>query len=244
MPIPVDCWSCGSRFNAPGALAGWKVKCPKCGRRVPVPGAAATAAAPRPQPARGGLAAKKSRPNRQPRNRALVGVPAWVWWLGGGAGLLAAVVALLLGPAAGKPQLLYAGLAFLVMLPISTGILVLSMVISSRLAGGIDFGEARVVIPKAFALLVAVNLIGLLPLGFVFALPVWLIGLMALFRLDLREARTLSGVNWALNTVVNLFLLAAILSALLHGGLAQDNGRPDPARVRQAGQVLEGLGGN
>ena len=240
MPIPVDCRSCGSRFNAPGALAGWKIRCPKCGCPVPVPGAAAL----RPQPTRGGPATKKSRPERQRPKQTFVGVPAWAWWLGGGAGVLVAVAATLLGPAAGKPQLLYAGLAFLVMLPISTGILVLSMVISSRLAGGIDFGEARVVVPKAFVLLVAVNLIGLLPLGFVFALPVWLVGLMAFFRLDLREARTLSGVNWVLNTVVNLFLLAAILSALLHGGLVQDNGRPDPARVRQAGQVLKGLGGN
>jgi hypothetical protein len=158
--------------------------------------------------------------------------------------VLAAVAAVLLGPAAGKPQLVYPGLAFLVMLPISTGILILSMVISSRLAGGIDFGEARVVVPKAFALLVAVNLIGLLPLGFVFSLPVWLVGLMSLFRLDLREARTLSGVNWALNTVIRLFALAAILSALVQGGLFQDNGQPDPARLRQATQALEGLGGN
>jgi hypothetical protein len=176
--------------------------------------------------------------------QALAGVPAWVWWLGGAAGLLAAVAAVWLGPVAGKPQLLYPGLAFLVMLPISTGILVASMVISSRIAGGIDFGEARVVVPKAFALLVAINLIGLVPFGFVFALPVWLVGLMTLFRLDLREARTLSGVNWTLNTMIKLFVLAAILSAVLQGGLFQDNGRPDPARVRQASEMLEGLGGN
>jgi hypothetical protein len=159
--------------------------------------------------------------------------------------VLAAVAATLLGPAAGKPQLVYPGLAFLVMLPISTGILVVSMVLSSRLAGGIDFGEARVAVPKAFALLVAVNLVGLVPfVGFVLALPVWLVGLMALFRLDLREARTLSGVNWTLNTGIRLVVVAAILSALVHGGLFQDNGRPDPAQLRQASQVLESLGGN
>ena len=248
MPIPVACRSCGSRLQAPGALAGWKIKCPKCGGRVSVPNAALTAATRLgPQPARGERVAKTSRPERRPRRQASVSVPAWAWWLGGVAGFFVlAGAGLLLGAVTGtSQQLLYAGLAFLVMLPISTGILVLSMVISSRVAGGIDFGEARVVIPKAFVLLVAVNLINLVPLGFVFALPGWLIGLMVLFRLDLREARTLSGVNWTLNTLVRLLLLAGILSALLHGGFGRGNEKLDPTGgVRQAGKLIEGLGGN
>src|SRR5690348_12390262 len=46
MPISVKCPACGSKLNAPDALAGKKVKCPKCGSGLAVPAAAKPPAAP------------------------------------------------------------------------------------------------------------------------------------------------------------------------------------------------------
>lgn len=107
-------------------------------------------------------------------------------------------------------------LIILIMLPISTAILILAMFISSALGGGIEFGDARVVIPKAAALLLVVNLIGLVPCGLVIAFPVWAFGLMKLFHLDLWETRILLIVNWTLNFLAQMAVIFVVMAALGH----------------------------
>ena len=105
-----------------------------------------------------------------------------------------------------------------------TVILIISMIISSAIHGGIEFGEVHIVIPKALGLLLVVNLISLLPGGWLFALGIWFLGLMYLFRLDVWEARVLIFINWGLNVAVRLFLLGVLLSAAEHGLLGTENG--------------------
>jgi hypothetical protein len=165
-------------------------------------------------------------------------VPSWVWWIGGvGCFFVVALVAIVLAAVSGaKPKVVAYGVVLLIMLPISTVILILSMIISSAIAGGIEFGEVHIVIPKALILLLVVNLISLLPLGVYLALPFWVFGLMALFKLDFWEARFLFVINWGLNLAVRLFLVAAILSAMQHADRDRDEDltpMPPPPALRR-----------
>lgn len=126
-----------------------------------------------------------------------------------------------------------------IMIPLSTTILIASMVISSSLMGGIAFGEVHVVILKTALLILLVASIGQLPLEGVLAyailapltLLIWLLGLMYFFDLDFMEARVLIIVNWGLNTVVQTVLLHIMIAALLREpGPAGPGGAPDPKR--------------
>ena len=74
--------------------------------------------------------------------------------------------------------------------------LVFSMIVASRLAGGIDFRPITVVLPKGAALLAVVTAVNLLDCGLFLAGPIWFFGLMLLFGLNLRQTRTLTEVNW------------------------------------------------
>lgn len=56
------------------------------------------------------------------------------------------------------------------------------------------------------------------PYGRWATLPVWLIGLMTLFRLDFWEVRILFLFNWGLNFLVRWFLFAAISAWVQSGG--------------------------
>jgi hypothetical protein len=91
---------------------------------------------------------------------------------------------------------------------LSTLTLVFSMIVASRLAGGIDFGAASTVWAKGAALLAVVNFLNFLDWGIVLAAPVWLLGLMALFSLDYKQARLLTRVNWGMHVVWKLLFLA------------------------------------
>jgi hypothetical protein len=266
MPVSIACDACGSRLKVPDHLAGRKVKCPKCGAAVAAPETGITAGPSHEGVAERPLPAKRPAPEERPepeereadrdeerprrrkkkRRRQKAGgfeVPSWVWYVGGTvAFFVAAVGALVFAAVAGKStQVIAFGVFFLIMLPISAVILIVSMVASSAIAGGIEFGEVHVVVPKAIALLVVVNLVSVLPFGFFLALPIWIVGLMALFKLDFWEARILFAVNWVLNTVVRLFLLAAVLSIVGHVG--PDRPRPQ-LTGEQAGDLkaLEALG--
>jgi protein-S-isoprenylcysteine O-methyltransferase Ste14 len=84
--------------------------------------------------------------------------------------------------------------------------LVFSMILASRLAGGIDFGPAHIVIAKGAGLLAVVTLLNFLDCGVLLAGPVWFFGLMFLFRLDTRETRLLTRINWGANLVWKLLL--------------------------------------
>jgi len=91
-------------------------------------------------------------------------------------------------------------------------ILIISMVLTSSLMGGVEFGALHVVLLKALPLIALVNLVALLPgaLGFFLPLPVWWFGLMIVFRLDFWEARMLVVTNWVLNILVHLLLLTLV----------------------------------
>src|SRR5439155_9070929 len=101
---------------------------------------------------------------RRPRPEETEGSLAWIWWTGGTVFLFAlaalgVVAAVRAGHAA---EVTFFGVYLGVMIPISTGILIVSMIISSQLAGGIDFGEVHTAILKAGGLLVVVNTVVLL----------------------------------------------------------------------------------
>src|SRR5262249_33672271 len=66
------------------------------------------------------------------------------------------------------------------------------------------------------------NLVTLLPFGVVLVFPIWLVGLMYLYDLDLWETRFLIFINWFLNTAVKTFVLVALLTMIMHGKIGHD----------------------
>lgn len=164
------------------------------------------------------------RPKRKKRKRppkpVNQGLSGWVLWLFsvGAFALVAGSIALGAVYKGHGAEVLFYSVILAVMVPISTVILIVSMFISSWLGGGIEFGEARIVIPKAIGLLLVVNMIGLLPFGRFLAAPIWLFGLMFLFGLELWETRILVVVNWGLNFLAQMAVFAVIMTALSHGG--------------------------
>jgi hypothetical protein len=148
------------------------------------------------------------------------------WAIGAVAVFLLLIVAAISAAFAGYGhEVLLYGVIFAVMIPVSTGILILSMIISSSIAGGIEFGEVHVVIPKAIGLLLLVNIVQIIiPSLFgvpgyytrLIALPVWLFGLMLLFHLDLWEARFLIFVNWFFNYVSTWLVVLIVIAAMSH----------------------------
>jgi hypothetical protein len=170
-------------------------------------------ALPRPDRPKNPKKKKKAAKSRDP-----VDVPGWVWWTAGVGGAFAlSVITAVVAVATGHTvQLLGYGITLAIMLPISTIILIISMVISSQLAGGIDFGEVSTAIAKAILLLFAVNVISLVPYGIFFSIPIWLFGLMYLFNLDFWETRFLLFINWVLNYAARFAIVAMLISAAHH----------------------------
>ncbi|OAI40048.1 hypothetical protein AYO40_05235 [Planctomycetaceae bacterium SCGC AG-212-D15] len=160
---------------------------------------------------------RKKKKKRKKRSRD-AGSGAWLpWAIGGGVVLLFTIIAAIGGVIAGYgAEVLLYGVILAVMIPISTGILILSMIISSHLAGGIEFGEIHIVIPKAMGLLLIVNIVSLVPLGGFVALIIWVIGLMVLFHLDFWECRFLIFINWVLNFVAKLAVVGILLAVVFH----------------------------
>jgi hypothetical protein len=87
--------------------------------------------------------------------------------------------------------------------------LLFSMIVTSQMAGGIDFGHISYIAPRALVLLLLVNAINLVDCGVLLAGPVWFLGLMFLFQLDFRETRMLTRINWGMNLVWKLLLFLA-----------------------------------
>ncbi len=113
-------------------------------------------------------------------------------------------------------QLFIQGLRFglltlLLMFVLSALTLLFSMMVASYLRGGIDFGPVTTVMMKGLGLLGAVTVINFLSCGIFLTGPVWFFGLMYLYGLDIRETRTLTGVNWSMNLVWKLLLIALML---------------------------------
>jgi hypothetical protein len=159
---------------------------------------------------------KKKKKKKRLRDRQPVEWPAWVWWAAGvgGAVALSLIVAIVAIATGHTLELLGYGIMMLIMLPVSTIILIVSMVISSHMAGGIDFGEVHTAIAKAFMLLFAVNFVGMVPFGMFLALPIWIFGLMYLFNLDFWETRFLLFINWILNFAAKYAMIAMVFAAL------------------------------
>jgi predicted RNA-binding Zn-ribbon protein involved in translation (DUF1610 family) len=190
---------------------------------------------------------KKKRKRRSKAKKSADGVPWWVWaGLAGTFLVFAGVISAALIHAGYGKQLLIFMVGMAIILPVSVVILVLSMFIASALLGGVDFGQAHIAIPKAAALLFVVNLISMIPfIGPLLALPVWWLGLMGLFSLDFVETRTLVIINWGLNTIFKYFVLAAILTVILHhGGSAGPRNIKVPSREAAAVKKIEALGGS
>lgn len=165
---------------------------------------------------------KKKKKKKQLDDEAPAGIRPWMWWAGGAAlyctiAFVTAFIFIENGHGADVTMVVVQS-AFL--LPFEIVILIISMIISNQLFGGMDFGEVHVVIGKSLALLLIVTPINLLPFPFDFMIGtlVWLFGLMFLFHLTMGEACFLDVVNWALTYLIKLFLLAVLVSAVMHGG--------------------------
>jgi hypothetical protein len=166
---------------------------------------------------------EKAKPKKKKRRRKQpIKSQSSVWWWVGGLAVffLLAFVTVVGGIRAGHgPALLMLGLMLGIMLPISLVILIVSMILSSMIAGGIDFGELHTAILKAISLLLAVNVVSLIPFfGIILAFPIWLLGLMYLFGLDFWEARFLIFINWFFNFLAKILLVGILLHLFMHGG--------------------------
>lgn len=102
-------------------------------------------------------------------------------------------------------------LSVVAMFLLGTLTLVFSMIAASRLAGSIDFGPAHIVIPKGAALLAVATAVNFIDCGIFLAGPIWFFGLMLLFGLDYKQTRILTEVNWGMNFLWKLLLLAGRL---------------------------------
>jgi len=100
-------------------------------------------------------------------------------------------------------------LLLLILVPVGLVILLLSMLLANYIAGGMDFGPLYLVLLKSIPFLIVLNLVGkFVPftLWFWLSLPLWWLGVMLLFRLDVWEARLLVVVNWLLNFALQLLI--------------------------------------
>ncbi len=251
MSIVISCEACGARLKVPEDSSGRKVKCPKC-RGVFVASSFDITAVPaaRPQPLPPLLRPepeelpdfeevpdegeeperprrKKKKKKRKSKEKVPSAADGWMLWGGAALGFFTLDLFLLLLACAGvlKPMVLYVCLWMLVFVPVSAVVLIISMFVSSAIYGGIDFGDARVTVPKALVLLFLIGPIYLLPFGFLLALPIWYGALMYLFKLDITECRVLVAVDWALNWAAT-FVLFAILAAAYKQSDKADPGAP------------------
>ncbi len=249
MPLLFRCSACHGKLRLRDELAGRKVKCPKCGSAITAPAdisedepvEAAAPAAPPPKSASVKAKVREEppaapeehhpprvdddRPRRKKRKkRQAESSNAWMLWAAGvGVLTVLVIVAMLVianssDEAKEKVKVYIVSLA--IMVPISTVFLVISMFVTSAMGGGTDFGAAHVAIVKAICLLLVVNFVQLLPLGWFSSLvvyPVWLLGLTVLFHLDWWEKFFISFVNWFLNTIATYLMITAVVLYILHG---------------------------
>jgi hypothetical protein len=190
---------------------------------------------------------KRKRPARHVNQE----LPTWAVWLISVGGFILIAGSIALGAILkghGTLVLVYS-VIMAVMLPISTAILIISMFITSWLGGGIEFGEAHVVIPKAVGLLLVVNTIGLLPFGGFIAFPIWVFGLMFLFGLDLWETRVLWLVNWGLNFFARMAVFGIVMAIFSHADVDftpnhQSGQQGAVSQEAEAIDAIESLGGD
>jgi hypothetical protein len=165
----------------------------------------------------------------------------WPWWVFGG-GFVALLVVGFVCMAAFSSSFLMkiAAVVFLVSLPFSIVIFFIAMYISSVMLGAMEIGDLRVSIPKAILLIALINMVSLVPImGGYLALPVWVVGLMVLFRLDLWECRMLLFINWILNFALR-YGLVMLVTAMVMGRMERGEGLGQPPGLWPGAQEQPG----
>jgi hypothetical protein len=163
-----------------------------------------------------GESKKKKKPKRVRERSDQANRRTWVWWVAAASILLVGLAGAVVWAIRNGHTDEVIGHTFTVAitLPVSLVILVVSMVVASHVAGGIDFGEARTAIPKTLFLLLVINLMNvLLPwyIAMMPALAAFLFGFIVLFGLDLWEASFLSFVNGTLNQWIAIYILGQMM---------------------------------
>jgi len=147
----------------------------------------------------------------------LFGWPEWVWGIifccfgVFGSGIALGVIAL-----KGYP-LIALGLAvsLVVAVPFGLVVLAISLFLSSMIGIGIDFGDVRATIPKAIGLIFVVTMISFIPfVGWIIAIPIWWLGLMFIFDLEMWETRAVFIINFGVNIVLKIMILTVIVAAI------------------------------
>jgi hypothetical protein len=164
---------------------------------------------------------KKKKKKKKFDAKAETSIPKWMWVAGGLGAALATggvIFGIILAMRMNTPD----GddidwqstiLVFLISIPIKLVVLIVSMVLSSALGGGINFGDAKTAIIGAIFLIVIVNFVEMIPgFGIYLTLLVWLVGFMTIFGLDPWEARFLLFINW----LINYFIAWAMFSYMMN----------------------------
>lgn len=169
--------------------------------------------------------------------------PTWPVWVIGGGSVMAVMILLFCLGFMSRPghPLKWPAIYLFISTPINTVVFFAAMFLCSIWFGAIEIGEIHVALFKAFFLLLLVNMVSLVPMGYILTLTVWLAGLFTLFRLDLWEARVLIGMNWILNMGLKWLLVMFFLQYAASGGRfnVDDDDDPPPARVNMPGQVVD-----
>jgi hypothetical protein len=126
-------------------------------------------------------------------------------------------------------ELIIDAIEWVIMMPISLIMFVISMFVGSAIAGGIDFGDAKTAIPKAIFLLGPINLFYVLfnwYLAFFLSLPFWIFGLILLFGLDVWESWFMIVINQFLNFGANILLILIVVSMMHRAATMEDDMAP------------------
>jgi len=171
----------------------------------------------------------KRRKQRRPKRRSSPANWSFIWWLViGGIYLAAGAGISYYKVATGETfELIMGAVGWAVLMPISVFILIGSMMAASAIAGGIDFGDLRTAIPKAFFLLAPINFLVIVCPWYVhmFFTPLfWIFGLIILFGLDLWETFFLMTINWILSYGAKVLVILMVV-ALIFGQISKDLGK-------------------
>jgi hypothetical protein len=174
-------------------------------------------------------------------------------------GLCAGINLLMPDPTFGKGLLrsLGFGLFSTIWITIASVALLLSMLLTSKIMGGISFGTVGTAFYKAIAMCAAIYLfdhfsahnetLGMINMGF--GGGVYVLGFIFLFRLDFVEAIVLTVINWVLAFLLKLaalFLVAAIFvgaATVIGGGSDEDMGDEDEEMVEPGNEGAQPAGG-
>lgn len=147
----------------------------------------------------------------------LFGWPEWVWGLifcgfgVFGSGIAIGIIALQGYPLVALGMAAALGIA----VPFGLVVLTISIFLSSMIGVGVNFGDIRATIPKSIGLVFVVTMISFIPfVGWIIAIPIWWLGLMFIFDLEMWETRVVFIINWGVNIVLKILILTMIVAAI------------------------------